>query len=134
MVYGSPRLAPDHTIAASAMAPLMTAGLLIGGRWLYRWRVFSCPPLVFRDDERAPPWPGPDQSFLSEDRDGPPHGVAGEPVVLHQVGERRKRATRPQLARRDLLPKDRGELREGRSLRLMINAHAIKVTDQALPG
>jgi hypothetical protein len=53
--------------------------------------------------------------------------------VLHQVGERWQRAARPPLTGLDLLPQDRGELGEGRSLRFAINAHLIKLADQALP-
>ncbi len=98
-----------------------------------RWRML-CPSAVLRDHERTPAWPGPHQTLIGEHTDSPAHGVAAEPVLLHQRGERWQCPAALQLAGRDLCAQDASQLQVGRFLSAMINAHAIKVTDQALSG
>src|SRR5262249_21771050 len=69
-----------RTVAAQAATLLLRLGGASAGVCLA--------PFAGRDDEGAPPWPGPDESFVGEDCDRAADSVAGQPVVLHQVGER----------------------------------------------
>ena len=85
-------------------------------------------------DERSPSWPGPHEPFLREYRDGPPHGVAAEFVLLRQEDERRHRAAWAQVAGFDPPAQDVRELGERRYLAVVVDAHMIKVAGQALPG
>jgi hypothetical protein len=79
--------------------------------------------LSFPANERPPALPDNHQPFIRQHADSPAGSVPGYPVFLHEVADARHPAAWRELARADALPQERGHLKIGRLLRIMIDSH-----------